>query len=61
MLKSNMGEEMTEMMSEEITRVMNQQRDLEKRYGTLVKARSDLKGLSNKHRLEEVRVEILVS
>ena len=58
MLKSNMGEEMTEMKSEEITRVMQQQWDLEKNYENLVKLRGELKGLSNKHRLEEVKNEI---
>lgn len=61
MLKSNMGEEMTEMMSQEITRVMDQQRRLEKEYAQLVTLRSELKGLSNKHRLEDIRGDILVS
>ena len=56
-----MGEEMTEMMSQEITRVMDQQSKLEKEYARLVTLRSDLKGLSNKHKLEDVRHEILVS
>lgn len=61
MLKSNMGDEMAEMMSQEITRVMDQQRHLEKEYAQLVTLRSELKGLSNKHRLQEIRSEILVS
>jgi hypothetical protein len=56
-----MGEEMTEMMSQEITRVMDQQSKLEKEYARLVTLRSELKGLSNKHKLEDVRTEILVS
>lgn len=60
MLKSNMGDEMAEMMSQEITRVMEQQRKLEKDYASLVTLRSELKGLSNKHRLQEIRVDILV-
>lgn len=60
-LKSNMGEDMNEMMSQEITRVMNEQNSLEKEYARLVSLRSELKGLSNKHRLEDVRHEILVS
>ena len=51
MLKSNMGDEMAEMMSQEITRVMDQQRTLEKEYAQLVTLRSELKGLSNKHKL----------
>jgi len=60
MLKSNMGDEMAEMMSQEITRVMEQQRTLEKEYARLVTLRSELKGLSNKHKLQEIRGEILV-
>ncbi len=56
-----MGEEMTEMMSQEITRVMDQQNKLEKEYAKLVTLRSELKGLSNKHTLENVRGDILVS
>ena len=60
-LKSNMGDEMAEMMSQEITRVMEQQRHLEKEYARLVTLRSELKGLSNKHKLQDIRVEILVS
>lgn len=51
---------MTEMMSQEITRVMDQQSKLEKEYAKLVTLRSELKGLSNKHRLEDVRNDILV-
>jgi hypothetical protein len=39
-LKSNMGDEMAEMMSQEITRVMDQQRFLEKKYADLVTQRS---------------------
>jgi IQ domain-containing protein G len=61
MLKSNMGDEMAEMMSQEITRVMEQQRKLEKDYASLVTLRSELKGLSNKNRLQEIRHDILVS
>lgn len=60
MLKSNMGDEMAEMMSQEITRVMEQQRQLEKEYAQLVTLRSELKGLSNKQRLTEIRSDILV-
>ena len=35
-LKSNMGQEMSEMMSEEISRVMSEQRALERKYATLI-------------------------
>ena len=51
---------MAEMMSQEITRVMEQQRHLEKEYAQLVTLRSELKGLSNKHKLTDIRHEILV-
>ena len=36
MLKNNMGEEMAEMMSEEITKVMEEQRNIESEYARLV-------------------------
>jgi hypothetical protein len=35
-LKANMGEEMAEQMSEEITKVMEEQKDLERTYAQLV-------------------------
>ena len=38
-LKNNQGEEMAEMMSEEITKVMDEQRDLELEYAQLVQQR----------------------
>lgn len=40
---------------------MEQQRHLEKEYARLVTLRSELKGLSNKHKLQDIRLEILVS
>lgn len=52
---------MTEQMSEEITKAMEEQRELEDRYGTLVKRRHELKGLSHKEKLEETKEEIKVS
>ena len=48
MLKQNMGEDMTEQMSEEITKAMDEQRALEQRYAMLVTRRGQLKGLSHK-------------
>jgi outer membrane murein-binding lipoprotein Lpp len=54
-----MGDEMAEMMSQEITRVMEQQRKLERDYASLVTQRSELKGLSNKYKLIEIKNEIL--
>jgi DNA repair exonuclease SbcCD ATPase subunit len=58
LLKSNMGSEMSEMMSEEISRVMSEQRNLEKKYARLGQQRSQLKGLKNKEKLVEVIEEI---
>lgn len=60
-LKNNMGEEMAEMMSEEITKVMDEQRDLELEYAQLVQQRDQLKGISNKHKLMETKEAIMVS
>ena len=47
-LKNNLGDEMAEMMSEEITKAMDEQKRLEQRYAYLVQMRSQLTGLSNK-------------
>lgn len=52
-LNNNMGEEMAEMMSEEITKVMDEQRDMETTYARLITERGTLKGISNKGRLHE--------
>ena len=61
MLKNNMGEEMAEMMSEEITKVMEEQRQIEAEYARLVQQRDQLKGITNKQRLEETKQDIMVS
>lgn len=55
-----MGEEMAEMMSEEITKVMIEQQDLEHQYAQLITQRGQLKGISNKNKLQEVKKEIEV-
>ena len=60
-LKNNQGEEMAEMMSEEITKVMDEQRDLELEYAQLVQQRDQLKGISNKQKLLETKEGIMVS
>ena len=60
-LQNNLGEEMAEQMSEEITKVMDEQRDLELEYARLVKQRDQLKGISNKAKLIETKAEIMVS
>ena len=59
-LKNNMGEEMADMMSEEITKVMDEQHQIELEYAQLVEQRDQLKGITNKHRLEETKDEIMV-
>jgi hypothetical protein len=60
-LKNSMGEEMAEMMSEEITKVMDEQKYLEEQYAALIIQRGQLKGISNKAKLTEVKKEIEVS
>ena len=60
-LKNNQGEEMAEMMSEEITKVMDEQRELEIEYARLVQQRDQLKGISNKQKLLETKEGIMVS
>jgi hypothetical protein len=52
---------MNDMMSEEISRVMSEQRALERKYAQLIQKRGELKGLSNKQTLAETKVEILVN
>lgn len=53
-----MGEEMTEQMSEEITKAMDEQRSLEHKYASLVTRRGQLKGLSDKKELAETKAQI---
>ena len=47
-------------MSEEITKVMDEQRDLEIEYARLVQQRDQLKGISNKQKLLETKEGIMV-
>jgi hypothetical protein len=56
-----MGEEMAESMSEEITKAMNGQKDLETDYANLVTLRGQLKGISNKHKLKQTKQDIQVT
>ena len=60
-LKNNVGEEMAEGMSDEITKVMDEQRGIEMEYARLVQQRDQLKGITNKHKLEETKRDIMVS
>jgi DNA repair ATPase RecN len=57
-LKDSMGDEIAEMMSEEITKVMNEQRDLEQSYAQLVTLRGTLTGIANKPRLKDTVMQI---
>ena len=47
------------MMSEEISRVMGEQRALERQYASLIQKRGELRGLSKKEELENTKNEIL--
>eukprot|EP00386_Alphamonas_edax_P015399 GDKI01047053.1.p1 GENE.GDKI01047053.1~~GDKI01047053.1.p1 ORF type:complete len:405 (+),score=101.50 GDKI01047053.1:76-1290(+) len=52
------GDELSEFIGDEINRIINEQRELEKRYEELVAERSKLKGLTNKSRFREVQQRI---
>ena len=52
---------MAEMMSQEITKVMDEQSALEAEYAQLVQQRDQLKGISNKQKLLETKDGIMVS
>lgn len=54
-LKNSMGEEMSDMMSEEIEKVMNEQKALEQEYAALITQRGQLQGISNKARKNQVK------
>ena len=56
-----MGDEMSEQNSEEITKAMDTQRQLEIQYANLVTRRGMLKGISQKRELKDTKDEILVS
>lgn len=55
---SSHGDELTQFMGDEISRIIQEQRDLERRYEELIQARSQLKGLSNKAAFKETQAEI---
>lgn len=58
-LKNSVGEEQADMMSDEITKVMDEQRGIEIEYARLVEQREQLKGITNKRQLEETKKEII--
>ena len=51
---------MAEQMSAEITKVMDEQRELEEEYARLVQQRDQLQGISNKTKQMETKQEIMV-
>jgi len=52
------GDELTQFMGDEISRIIQEQRDLERRYEELIAARGKLKGLCNKANFMETQREI---
>lgn len=52
------GDELTQFMGDEISRIINEQRGLEKQYEELVAARGQLKGLCNKKKYQTIQLEI---
>lgn len=52
------GSELTEFMGDEISRIIQEQRDLEKRYEELIATRGQLKGLTNKAKFMDTQREI---
>merc|ERR1712139_297848 len=51
-------DELTQFMGDEISRIIQEQRDLEKKYEELIAQRGQLKGLCNKAKFTEVQREI---
>merc|ERR1712084_131806 len=49
------GDELTQFMGDEISRIIQEQRDLERKYEELIAARGQLKGLSNKSKYLETQ------
>lgn len=52
------GDELTQFMGDEISRIIQEQRDLERRYEELIAARGQLKGLCNKESFTKTQREI---
>lgn len=59
-IKGSAGSEMSEMMGDEITRVMEEQKRLEMDYAHSIEKRGSLKGLANKRLRIETQEQILV-
>ena len=58
MSKSAERDDTTEIMGDEISRIISEQRQLEQKYADLVKTRSSLTGISNKQKFEDVKLQI---
>jgi len=52
------GDELTQHMGDEISRIIQEQRDLERRYEELISSRGQLKGLCNKSKFMGVQQQI---
>lgn len=52
------GDELTQFMGDEISRIIQEQRDLEKKYEDLIAQRGQLKGLCNKQQYTETQRDI---
>lgn len=52
------GDELTQFMGDEISRIIQEQRDLERKYEELIAARGQLKGLCNKAKFMDTQREI---
>jgi len=48
----------TELAEYEINKLLNRQASLEQEYDELIQVRSQLKGISNKHKLDEIQKEV---
>lgn len=51
-------DELTQFMGDEISRIIREQRDLEKQYESLIAVRGNLKGLCNKAKFKDVQSQI---
>ena len=56
-LKNNTGGDQTQMLADDVTKVMDEQRMIEMEYARLVEQRDQLKGITNKNQLEETKRE----
>lgn len=52
------GDELTQFMGDEISRIIQEQRDLERKYEELIAMRGQLKGLCNKAKYQDTQKEI---